>query len=772
MLRGEDPLEAWPRVEARLAPIFDCQPLDPDKVVEAIDVLAHWTELAAHCNPQHTGEQEETLPDSALLSQAAFATAHAVASTISDVHEDPLPVHSSPRDEPRVDEPACWEQVDEDGLFVAKGSTESSTEDEQVVAETDSQPASIEKTANTGKEAIAKADQKEKEKEKKRTLKPKDPYNIYPKNKTTLYSRSSTPQSRANIAKAKQQVAKWRERLLSAEAKRDRLTDQEVQSGGKSKGAQKQANRERQKRIEHATNKLQAVEKELGLAQKNLTKTKQANRDPLRVQKEAEQKDREKKESEKQKNRVEQLGKKLKKTKSQLKAIDRQIKKDPKNADSFEDKQQQLKAKQKRLTEQRDAAKNDSSKPGKSTLDKIKDATTVKLLEGKKVFLEKEKYLVPERSLYTSEDGSGSITGKAIGAETTGTATAKLTSTGFSGSVELSGQATLAEIRLKKDWVVPHKLLGEQVQANMFVDVRGFVGVEAEAKLKANLGKLPADKADIDQNAIMAGVDAFAGAKVQIGAGVGYSWFKQDLSVYRPRIESGVALIHGILITACPAIGAILTLLDKATGVTEKLLGKLLDHSSKPGLVPLASVTGKGEASLGAGLRAKAAVGLRHGQFVTQLKANATWGFGLGAELELMLDILEGPLFLLLNPEVQEFVAMLSRYLRQQVKSLGSLGFSIGNRLREWLSSDDKARAIVAKEGHTVLSLDDRVILVENMLGGACMESDEQAILTVLRDAKKRGDLSALLSRVGKRSLSWKIDGDNNDELHRLIDSR
>ena len=64
------------------------------------------------------------------------------------------------------------------------------------------------------------------------------------------------------------------------------------------------------------------------------------------------------------------------------------------------------------------------------------------------------------------------------------------------------------------------------------------------------------------------------------------------------------------------------------------------------------------------------------------------------------------------------------------------------------------------------------MILVENMLGGACMESDEQAILTVLRDAKKRGDLSALVSRVGKRSLSWKIDGDNNDELHRLIDSR
>lgn len=304
-----------------------------------------------------------------------------------------------------------------------------------------------------------------------------------------------------------------------------------------------------------------------------------------------------------------------------------------------------------------------------------------------------------------------------------------------------------------------------------FVDVRGFVGAEGEAKLKANLGKLPTDKAEINQNAIMAEVDAFAGAKVEIGGGVGLSWFKQNLSVYRPRIESGATAIHGILIAIHPPLGAILSILNMGTGVTEKILEQLLDFSSKPGLVPLASVMGKGEASSGAGVSARAAIGLRNSQIVTQVKANATWGFGMGGELELMMDILEGPLFLPLHPATHEFVTMLKSYLRKKMERIGSLVLSLGSQLLKWLSSDDDARKLVAGQGHTALSLDDRVVLVENMLGGACLESDEQAILTILRDAKRRGDMSALVARVGKRTLSWKIDGENNDELHRIIDA-
>lgn len=589
-----------------------------------------------------------------------------------------------------------------------------------------------------------------------------------------LLSRSSTPKSRANIAKAKQEVARWRKKLKTAQENVRRLTQKDVSSDGKSSRA---VRRERQRRLDLAKEKFVVAEKNLGHAQKKLAETKQANRDPLKTQAVAEQNHQAKKAGKQRKYRLAQIEKDLKKTKNQTKKLDRNIKRDPKNADSYKTKQQKLKDKQKRLAGAYEKQKNDKSRkkdigePRQSIQKTIKDATTVKFLEGEKGVFEGEKYLVPNQTLYDSDDGSGSITGKAIGAETTGKLKGTLSHTGFSGSAEISGQATLVEIRLKKEWVAPCDLKGERGQANMFVDVRGFVGAEGEAKPKANLGKLPTYKAEINQNAIMAEVDAFAGAKVEIGGGVGLSWFKQDLSVYRPRIESGATAIHGILIAIHPPLGAILSILNMGTGVTEKILEQLLDFSSKPGLVPLASVMGKGEASSGAGVSARAAIGLRNSQIVTQVKANATWGFGMGGELELMMDILEGPLFLPLHPATHEFVTMLKSYLRKKMERIGSLVLSLGSQLLKWLSSDDDARKLVAGQGHTALSLDDRVVLVENMLGGACLESDEQAILTILRDAKRRGDMSALVARVGKRTLSWKIDGENNDELHRIIDA-
>lgn len=89
--------------------------------------------------------------------------------------------------------------------------------------------------------------------------------------------------------------------------------------------------------------------------------------------------------------------------------------------------------------------------------------------------------------------------------------------------------------------------------------------------------------------------------------------------------------------------------------------------------------------------------------------------------------------------------------------------------IEAWFDEDDRARAMVAQGIHRSLSLAERVQLTHAMLSGSTGDEDEGAILKVLEDARRRGDIKALVARVGLDTLKDAIDGAEYRELLALL---
>lgn len=89
--------------------------------------------------------------------------------------------------------------------------------------------------------------------------------------------------------------------------------------------------------------------------------------------------------------------------------------------------------------------------------------------------------------------------------------------------------------------------------------------------------------------------------------------------------------------------------------------------------------------------------------------------------------------------------------------------------IEAWFDEDDRARAMIAQGIHRSLSLAERVQLTNAMLSGSTGDEDEGAILKVLADAHRRGDIKALVAKVGLDSLKGAIDGSEYRELLALL---
>ncbi|HRE87662.1 MAG TPA: hypothetical protein PK095_00865 [Myxococcota bacterium] len=165
----------------------------------------------------------------------------------------------------------------------------------------------------------------------------------------------------------------------------------------------------------------------------------------------------------------------------------------------------------------------------------------------------------------------------------------------------------------------------------------------------------------------------------------------------------------------------------------------------------------------------------------------------LGAAAKHYLDISKPSTAMIMNPaaaakrmkEAWEAVAAEGRLLFKACEGLfGDLKTSVPMWVRiiieappgqtpglieAWFDEDDVARQMIAQGVHRSLSLAERVQLVDAMLSGSTGDEDEGAILKVLEDARRRGDLGALVKNVGLDSLKSAIDGDEYDELLALL---
>ncbi len=394
---------------------------------------------------------------------------------------------------------------------------------------------------------------------------------------------------------------------------------------------------------------------------------------------------------------------------------------------------------------------------------------------------------------------------------------------GISHTAQVGAKATLLEVKEEFSREIANfAFLGERMKGKIFVAIQGMIGVEGKAALQTNIGRYqPRGKPTVDPKQLLAGTgatpeapkslrgnpkitqasraasneayqrdlhadneqkgygagteasaEAFAGAKVKVSAGAAFEWDKKAPDEYKPMIARSSAAILSFVRMINPPMGWLLAQIG-AERMATSVLGVLFE-GGQAGSVPLLSLVAAVEGSAGVGGKAHAAVGFKGGQLRFSVGANATWGVGVGTEVLVALDVVEGVKFgIIVFPELQqtsaEAAAKVMQAASEQMSRAMNKSRDIWQSFRGWLSADDKAREVVANRAHTCMPVEERAKLIQTLIGGFCGDDDEQAVLTILRDAQRTGDLGRLLSLVSKDDILWALDGAEDEEARRLL---
>lgn len=369
--------------------------------------------------------------------------------------------------------------------------------------------------------------------------------------------------------------------------------------------------------------------------------------------------------------------------------------------------------------------------------------------------------VVKERSLMEERhDGApGPLGGEREGYTKIGTAKAEgrgkvsVGKDGVDASLSANAKVALVDFSEELHWERPFKLLGEGTKAKLYVKVEGMVGAEGKAGIEANLRRIQPQDAKVPRAELGAAVEGFAGAKLKTSAGIAYEWEKKDHTAYLGKLNRAAQVVIDLATASMPGLGFLLRQLGADEAVESVL--EWLFKWGQPGTVPLAEVEAYGEGCVGAGGKIGASIGLRGGQFKFRSEASGTWGVGLGAGVNVTLDVVEGTKFsLLMLGELRE---MALNYARQQLGKIGQRGIDLSSKIWKWLSawwtSDDKARETVQQRGHEFLPPAKRGELVRTMYGGYYSNEDQECVVRILEFSAQRGDLSRVVDDQLLRDL-------------------
>jgi hypothetical protein len=233
--------------------------------------------------------------------------------------------------------------------------------------------------------------------------------------------------------------------------------------------------------------------------------------------------------------------------------------------------------------------------------------------------------------------------------------------------------------------------------------------------------------------------EVFAGAKLTLGFGSALEWKKKHHTAYIHQLKDAFARFD-------PSFKSV---------PTDMLLSALefLFEWGTPGTVPLLAFEASGTGSAGIGAKAIAEAGWKGGRITARMSANATFGLGLGGELQATLNLADGLKFILLGGYAS--LPWATRLVEEKLSGWF-------DSYSQYLSSDDEVLGTLQKVGVGKTTLDQRVQMVEALLSGAVMLDEERAILEILRYSKRQGDLPSLVHIVGidaiLRSLTFSRD--------------
>lgn len=177
----------------------------------------------------------------------------------------------------------------------------------------------------------------------------------------------------------------------------------------------------------------------------------------------------------------------------------------------------------------------------------------------------------------------------------------------------------------------------------------------------------------------------------------------------------------------------------------------------------LGTIKGGLAAILGASAAFKATATLIGGKVVAGAEGSLAFPAGLQASLRAEIDAWRlaavGANVLRKLPDAAVYVAGEARDAARATARAAS----------DLYRHDDLARAQIAARAHEGLALPQRVALVKSLLAGHTGDDDQRAILVVLEDAARRGDLPALVAQVGDYRLRFALDGAVNARYHQLL---
>lgn len=301
--------------------------------------------------------------------------------------------------------------------------------------------------------------------------------------------------------------------------------------------------------------------------------------------------------------------------------------------------------------------------------DDVEENSGIKILGGS---YEKEK-----------EDGIYAFQKENLSIEADGHA--KLSKNGINAEANAKFSASLVEFQktLKLD-PIPFDVLGESTLITGLLRFSGMIGVEANAHLEANIGKMTKTKnpLNLSKENVKAGfggeADVFAGGKLTVNAQGNYAWYKRSPDFYLQKISKNYTAILSVIKKINPSLGGLLDKID-----SDKIIETICKFLfSDPGLKPLVDVEAEASGMVGAAAQAKGGVKLEGGKLMVSGKAGISFGLGLGGEATLAFDLIEGILFgLVIGGELLQNVVQ----FMDKIFPMDKL-FSLGSHIKEWIN--------------------------------------------------------------------------------------
>lgn len=369
-------------------------------------------------------------------------------------------------------------------------------------------------------------------------------------------------------------------------------------------------------------------------------------------------------------------------------------------------------------------------------------------------------------------------------------------------SASVSGKAALVDVNSTWMWpVFGAGFMGEAVDARLYVFARGFVGVEAKAALIANAASQPikpgglptvdfdkltqgsgmkADPAtgiatpEGKQRGVDGSASAFAGAKLTLGAGMDLRWHKKGQDHYDGKLARIADNLVDALSMGSEGLAWLLDQVAAEEGA-QKLLSALFEWGAQ-GIVPLIGIEAQVEGSAGAGAQACFKLRRAGGRFEFKAGASATYGVGMGTQVVISLDAVEGMKFALIC--AGELYERGWDWAIDEARALGGeiLGAVADLRdwLFEWFAADDKVREAVAQGAHRFVPPRERGRMIATLCDGGVANASEDAILEIITYSASVSDLALVLQSAKDLGttiddLYWSIDGRQDDLLDELL---